>query len=85
MDVPELNSAFRALDAMLSETMFAPEVDTAKLDALHTAVKALDQEISRKLVVAGLLVILAEYQAGRATLNELGQHFLRAYACEDKK
>ena len=85
MNVIELNSAFRALEAMLSETVFAQEVDTAKRDALHTAVKALDQEISRKLVVAGIPEVMDQYRAGLITLNELGQHFLLAYTYDGEK
>lgn len=85
MNVPELYNSYHAMRKMLAETESAQKADTDKCNALRTAVQALDQEISRKLAAAGLLVILAEYQAGLVTLNELGQHFLMAYACEDKK
>lgn len=85
MYVPELYNSYHAMRKMLSETESAQKVDTDKRNALRTAVQALDKEISRKLVAAGLPVTLAQYQAGLVTLNELGQHFLMAYACEDKK
>ena len=85
MNVSELNNAYCAMQKMLAETVTAQKVDTAKRDALHTAVQALDQEISRKLVVAGVPDALAQYQAGMITLNELGQHFLLAYMYEGKK
>lgn len=79
MNVIELNNAFRALELMIAETVTAQKVDTAKRDALMTAAGALDQELSRKLVVADVPEALAQYQAGMITLNELGQQFLRAY------
>ena len=85
MYIPELNNAYCATRKELAETVSAQKVDTAKRDILHTATRALDQEISRKLVAAGIPVALAEYAAGLITLNELGQHFLLAYTYEGKK
>ena len=85
MYIPELNNAYCTTNKMLAETESAPKVDMAKRDALMTAAEALDQELSRKLVVAGVPDALEQYRAGMITLNELGQHFLMAYACEDKK
>ena len=85
MHIPELHNAFRALEAMLAYKVTAQKVDTAKREALHTAVQALDQEISRKLVVAGIPEVMEQYAAGLITLNELGQHFLLAYTYEGKK
>lgn len=85
MNVPELYNSYHAMRKMLSETESAQKVDTDKRNALRTAVRALDQEISRKLVVARLPEVMDQYQAGLITLNELGQHFLMAYACEDEK
>lgn len=85
MHIPELNNAYCAMNKMLAETVSAEKVDTVKRDALHTAVQALDQEISRKLVAAGIPVALAEYQSGLLTLNELGHHFILAYTYEGKK
>lgn len=79
MDVTELNNAFHALESMIAETVTAPKVDMAKRDALTTAAGALDQELSRKLVVAGVPDALEQYRAGMITLNELGQQFLLAY------
>lgn len=85
MHIPELNNAYCAMNKMLAETVSAEKVDTVKRDALHTAVQALDQEISRRLVVAGVPEAMEQYQAGLITLNELGQHFLLAYTYEGKK
>lgn len=85
MYIPELNNAYCAMQKMLAETVSAQKVDTAKRDILHTAAQALDQEISRKLVVAGIPEVMEQYQAGMITLNELGQHFLLAYTYEGKK
>jgi len=85
MYVPELNHAYCAIQSMIAETVSAQKVDTAKRDALTTAAQALDQEISRKLVVAGVSAAVDQYQAGLITLNELGQHFLLAYTYEGKK
>lgn len=73
------------MNKMLSETVSAKKVDTAQRDALHTAAQALDLEISRRLVVAGVPEVMEQYRVGMITLNELGQHFLMAYACEGKK
>lgn len=53
MHIPELNNAYCAMQKMLAETVSAKKVDTAQRDALHTAAQALDQEISRRRVVAG--------------------------------
>lgn len=85
MYVPELNNAYCAIQSMLTESVAAKKVDTDKRDALSTAACALDQEISRKLVVAGIPELMDQYQAGTITLNELGQHFLLAYSYEGKK
>jgi len=85
MYIPELNNAYYAMQKMLAETVSAQEVDTAKRDALHTAAQALDQEISRKLVVAGIPEVMDQYREGLITLNELGQHFLLAYTHEGRK
>ena len=85
MYIPELNNAYCAMQKMLTETVSAKKVDTAQRDALHTAAQALDQEISRKLVVAGIPEAMEQYAAGLITLNELGQHFLLAYTYEGKK
>lgn len=85
MYIPELNNAYCAMHKMLAETVSAQKVDTTKRDTLHTTVQALDQEISRKLVVAGIPEAMEQYQAGLITLNELGQHFLLAYTYEGKK
>lgn len=85
MYTPELNNAYCAMNKMLAETVSAKKVDTAKRDTLHTTVQALDQEISRKLVAAGIPEAMEQYRAGLITLNELGQHFLLAYTYEGKK
>lgn len=85
MYIPELNNAYCAMQKMLAETVSAQKVDTDKRDALSTAAYALDQEISRKLVVAGIPELMDQYQAGLITLNELGQHFLLAYMYEGRK
>lgn len=85
MYVPELNNAYCTIQSMLTESVAAKKVDTDKRDALSTAAYALDQEISRKLVVAGIPELMDQYQAGLITLNELGQHFLLAYSYEGKK
>jgi hypothetical protein len=85
MYIPELNNAYYAMQKMLAETVSAQKVDTAKRDALHTAAQALDQEISRKLVVAGIPEVMDQYREGLITLNELGQHFLLAYTHEGRK
>lgn len=85
MYITELNNAYCAMQKMLAETVTAQKVDTAKRDALHTAAQAFDQEISRKLVVAGILEVMEQYEEGLITLNELGQHFLLAYTYEGKK
>lgn len=79
MDVTELNHAFHAVQSMIAETVAAQKVDMAKRDVLMTAAGALDQELSRKLIVAGVSAAVDQYQAGMITLNELGQHFLLAY------
>lgn len=79
MDVTELNHAFRAVQSMIAETVATPKVDTARRDVLITAAGALDQELSRKLIVAGVSAAVDQYQAGLITLNELGQQFLLAY------
>lgn len=85
MYIPELNNAYCAMNKMLAETVSAQKVDTDKRDTLHTTVQALDQEISRKLVLAGIPEVMEQYRAGLITLNELGQHFLLAYTYEGKK
>lgn len=85
MYVPKLNNAFHAIQSMIAETVSAQKVDMAKRDALMTAAEALDQELSRKLVVAGIPELMDQYRAGMITLNELGQHFLLAYMYEGKK
>jgi hypothetical protein len=85
MHIPELNNAYCAMRKMLAETVSAKKVDTAQRDALHTAAQALDREISRRLVVAGIPEVMEQYAAGLITLNELGQHFLLAYTYEGKK
>lgn len=85
MYVSELNHAYCAIQSMIAETVSAQKVDTAKRDALTTAAQALDQEISRKLVVAGIPELMDQYRAGMITLHELGQHFLLAYIYEGKK
>lgn len=85
MYIPELNNAYCAMQKMLAETVSAQKVDAAKRDALHTAAQALDQEISRKLVVAGIPEAMEQHSAGLITLNELGQHFLLAYMYEGRK
>lgn len=54
MDVTELNNAFHTIQSMIAETVTAQKVDMAKRDALMAAAGALDQELSRKLAVAGL-------------------------------
>lgn len=85
MYISELNNAYCAMQKMLAETVSAKKVDTAKRDVLHTATQALDQEISRKLVVAEIPEALEQYQAGLITLHELGQYFLLAYTYEGRK
>jgi len=85
MYIPELNNAYCAMNKMLAETVSAKKVDTFLTRYLHTAAQALDREISRKLVVAGVPEAMEQYAAGLITLNELGQHFLLAYAYEGKK
>lgn len=85
MYVPKLNNAFHAIQSMIAETVSAQKVDMAKRDALMTAAEALDQELSRKLVVAGVPDALEQYRAGMITLNELGHHFILAYTYECKK
>lgn len=85
MYVPKLNNAFHAIQSMIAETVTAPKVDMAKRDALMTAAEALDQELSRKLVVAGIPELMDQYRAGLITLHELGQHFLLVYIYEGKK
>lgn len=85
MNVPELHNSYHAMRKMLSEAESAQKVDTDKRNALCTAVQALDHEISRKLVVAGVPEVMEQYQAGLITLNELGQHFLLAYTYEGKR
>ena len=85
MYIPELNNAYCAMQKMLAETVSVEKVDTTKRDALHTTVQALDQEISRKLVLAEIPEVMEQYRAGLITLNELGQHFLLAYTYEGKK
>lgn len=85
MHIPELNNAYYAMNKMLAETVSAKKADTAQRDALHTAAQALDQEISRRLVVAGVPEAMEQYQAGLITLNELGQLFLLAYTYEGKR
>ena len=85
MYIPELNNAYCAMQKMYAETVSAKKVDTAKKDALYIAAQALDQEISRKLIVAGIPEVMEQYAAGLITLNELGQHFLLAYTYEGKK
>ena len=79
MNVIELNNAFHAVQSMIAETVTAQKVDMAKRDVLMTAAGALDQELSRKLIVAGVSAAVDQYQAGLITLNELGQQFLLAY------
>lgn len=85
MHIHELNNAYCAMNKMLAETVSAKKVDTAQRDALHTAAQALDLEISRRLVVAGVPEVMEQYQAGMLTLNELGQHFILAYTYDGKK
>lgn len=85
MYIPELNNAYCAMHRMLTETVSAQKVDTTKRDTLRTTVQALDQEISRKLVVAGIPEAMEQYRAGLITLNELGHLFLLAYTYEGKK